>query len=138
MARWSNRLKLPEMTVDLDAGELAPAYEGITITLRVNPPYPAYRPPWADVEDRAEAAEMRKAEPWLAEFWYMRARLIKSVTVPGSLTDDGKPETIEINYDARVLYDLESDERFDPRITMWATAQFGERGDELFERAAKN
>jgi hypothetical protein len=68
----------------------------------------------------------------------MRARLIKSVTIPGNLTDSGEPEVIDINYSPKALYDLEGDERFDPRITMWATGQFGLRGDELFERASKN
>jgi hypothetical protein len=131
-------LKLPEMTVALDAGELAPVYAGVEVVLRVNPPYPNYRPPWADIEDKAEAAGMRAAEPWLSEFWYMRARLIKSVTIPGNLTEGGEPEVIAINYSARALYDLESDEGFDPRITAWATAQFGMHNDELFERAAKN
>jgi hypothetical protein len=117
---------------------MAPAYAGIVVVLRVNPPYPNYKPPWASVEDKKKAAEMRQAEPWLSEFWYMRARLVKSVTIPGNLTEDGEPETIEINYSPWALYELEGDETFDPRITMWATGQFGQRGEELFERAAKN
>ena len=117
--------RLPNLTATLDAADLAPEYAGITVVVRLNPDFPVYEAP-------AEAA------PWQTELYFRRARFLLRVMVPGQFVDGGEALTIEIDGDARRLWELETAEGFDPRITQWATTEVVLHREQLWEDRLKN
>jgi hypothetical protein len=131
-------IRLPELTVDIDAKDLHPEYEGIKITLAVNPAYgEEYVEPWSELKTAGARALAREKEPWLASSYFYRSQRIRAVRFPKQFTEDGKPYTVRIT-DARSLWDLESDTAFDPIITMWAHSVWLSQRDDLLSRSSKN
>ena len=130
-------IRLPQLTDELDAKDLAEAYEGIKVVLNLNPPYPEYVDPWADLAAE-EQEKARQAEPWRSSRWFYRALQFVRVVIPAKFTDTGKDVVFEIDGDPKKLWDLESREDFDPILTMWASNVWVAHRDERIRRAAKN
>ena len=143
-------LNLPRFEHVLDLEELHEELAGIEVVLILNPAFPEWTDPFRDIEvldedgnvdeTASQVARMkaRAEEPWRTSEWHFRAHKIRHVYVPPQFTDDERGEKIEIAGDARALWDLESREDFDPMLTHWALAQWGNKREEWLEAASKN
>jgi len=132
-------LRLPRLEMAVDCGSLG--YEGLRVVFWLNPPLEEWVPPWEDVPDDGEAAEVREVvlaeRPWERPFYHGLARQIERVEIPGRLTVDGEPEVIGVA-DAEALWRLERRENFDPQILVFASAQYSRLRNERLQEALKN
>lgn len=122
--------RLPNLTTVLDVAGLAPEYAGIQVEVRLNPDFPVYEAP--------VLAAPAEPEPWQTELYFRRARFLKRVTIPGKFVENGQDLTVEIDGDAAKLWELETAEGFDPRITQWGAMEVILRREELWEGRLKN
>lgn len=122
--------RLPLLTYRLDCAGLAPEYAGIVVVVRLNPDFPAYTVP--------DPSTGSGPEVWQTEVMFRRARFVQRVLIPGRFTDDGQDVEVAIDQDPLKLYELETAEGFDPRITQWATTQVILRREELWQARLKN
>ena len=114
--------KLPRLTTDIDCGPIG--YPGLKVRYWLNPTYEDYEPP-AD------------AEPWESVWFYGLGRSIEAVTIPASMTDDGKGRTITIG-NGKALHGLWTTPGFDQQIINWSFNQLGKQRQERREAEAKN
>ena len=117
-------LMLPRLTRDVDCEPLG--YPGIVLTLHLNvDANQAYQPP----ED---------AQPWdRYGYWYL-TQIIDRIHVPGSYTEGGEDELLELD-NCELAYKLMHDgDGFDANILTWAIEAWRQSKAEWLLAEVKN
>ena len=121
-------LMLPKLTRDVDCEPLG--YPGIVLTLWLNVDDQEWQPP--------KVLEGETANPWDRVGYWMYARMVERVVIPGTYTTDGEDVVYDVP-DRQAAYTLLNQvEGFDPNILVWAVEAWRQKRAEWLASEVKN
>lgn len=113
--------QLPRLETEIDCAPLG--YPGLIAVYWLNP---VYKEPQED-----------GPAPWDRAWYRSLGEMLIRLEVPGSMTDSGKPETIEVG-GAKALWDLEHTPGFDYQIVTWSASRLASERAKRMEDSVKN
>ena len=125
--------KLPRLETDVDCEPLG--YPKLLLRFWLNPWNPEEAEEWVPPDERDPPVD--EPEPWDRLWYWSIARVLQCVIIPGTFSDTGKDEEIDIP-DMQAVYDLERMPGFEQKMLNWALETLQNERLERLKAARKN